>query len=288
MTAIGADGVWYISAMLKRLAILAISAFLTTSVSCQPSKDARPDNEPTKQEQPAVHPADGVQRQSDAESNQAKAGNNPPTGDASIERPQWWVKSEWWLVIIAGLTGGVICWQSWETRKAANGAREAAQVALLGIRADIDKERPWIVVKTQYVDETFIFEAVNIGNTPASLIQVSTDSRVIQNMTELPRVPTYFGVEFDAPHLLPTGETYTVHLFSIDKWELYGNQGSADEISSGESLYVVFGRVVYADLISSTLGKPKRHETRWACWYNAPGIPLFIRTSFPDGYNQYT
>jgi hypothetical protein len=53
---------------------------------------------------------------------------------------------------IAFFTGCVICWQSWETRKAANGAVEAGKAALVQIQMVKDKERARLRVEMQPLD----------------------------------------------------------------------------------------------------------------------------------------
>ena len=49
--------------------------------------------------------------------------SSPDRWYTSLKHPDWWV------VIIAGITGIFVCWQSWETRKAANAARRQSEIA---------------------------------------------------------------------------------------------------------------------------------------------------------------
>jgi hypothetical protein len=56
----------------------------------------------------------------------------------------WWIVPDWWLVIVAGATGGVIGWQSWETRKAAQGAKETAEATLQSVRMQEAGMKQWV------------------------------------------------------------------------------------------------------------------------------------------------
>src|ERR1700733_11597109 len=98
--------------MLKCLVILAVATFMAISVSGQPDKTPSNKQTPAPQSQPAVISPNGKDKQSDSQTNQSHPSNNPPAGNASVERPHWWSDSNWLIVIITGLTGGFICWQA--------------------------------------------------------------------------------------------------------------------------------------------------------------------------------
>jgi peptidoglycan/LPS O-acetylase OafA/YrhL len=49
---------------------------------------------------------------------------------------KWYEKSDWWLVIVAAFTGCVICWQSYETRRAANAQADGNRAWIF---ADLEK-----------------------------------------------------------------------------------------------------------------------------------------------------
>jgi len=128
--------------MLKTLAIFASLTLLTVCVSGQPSKAAERKQENAKQSQPAVLPMDSPNKLASDQTNQAESGSNPPAGNTTLERPQvWWRDSNWYLVLVAIATAIVIGWQSWETRKAAKGAGEAADAAITQIKTMKDRER---------------------------------------------------------------------------------------------------------------------------------------------------
>jgi len=63
---------------------------------------------------------------------------------ASLAVVEW---SNWALVLVAIVTAGVIGWQSWETRKAAEAAKEAADAARENSKALMDSTRAWVTVE---------------------------------------------------------------------------------------------------------------------------------------------
>ena len=99
--------------MLRCLAVLAAGAFLAiASAAAQPDKTADKNNQHTPNSQPAVVAAP-PEKQRDGSADQTKTSSYPPSWYAPLQKPDWWV------VIVAGLTGIVIGWQSFETRRAA-------------------------------------------------------------------------------------------------------------------------------------------------------------------------
>jgi hypothetical protein len=122
--------------MLKCLVILGMLLAVAPIVSSQPNKAADEKKEPAKQSQPALLPTDSQNKQTGGQTSQSKPDAETPKWYTTLERP------DWWLVGIAFFTGCVIFWQSWETRKAAQGAKENAKVALAQIQMMKDKERP--------------------------------------------------------------------------------------------------------------------------------------------------
>jgi hypothetical protein len=125
--------------MLKRLAIIGLWLICAGVMACQANKNASPNPQPTKQEQPAPHPANGEEGQAKPKQDKGKPENVPPNGNASLERSKvWWQDSNWWLVIIAGFTGGVIGWQSWETHRSVD----------VSTRTLVSTFRPKVVVRS--------------------------------------------------------------------------------------------------------------------------------------------
>jgi hypothetical protein len=103
--AVVCDRLWFI--MRKHWVMLAV--FLAAGMmACQSNQDTRPNPEPAKQKQPAFHPTNREQGQAEAGNDKAKPDGISQRRDASFKWPEWMGDSNWWVVIIAALTGSVI------------------------------------------------------------------------------------------------------------------------------------------------------------------------------------
>jgi hypothetical protein len=132
---------------MKRLAIFASVTILTVCASGQSDKVADQKQESARQSQPAALSTDSPNEQANSQTEQPK----PPKWYTTLERP------DWWLVIIAGLTGCVIGWQSWETRKSAKGAKGAADASLAQIEFMKSKERAEL--RVEFARPDFAYDA---------------------------------------------------------------------------------------------------------------------------------
>lgn len=220
--------------MLKRLVIIAIAAFMAIGVSGQPNKATNPEKQDTKQGQSAMHAPDSKDKQSSGQTDQTKDSSNSPTGNATAERPPWWSTSDWWLVVIAGLTGCVIGWQSWETRKAANAANS-------NIQAVIYAERAWMLPKIdqpKYEDVLLLNEKAenwvlpievkitNRGQTPGIAVRAAyeySSERIVDPAKEswilrLPEPPQYVNDPVpQAPGAIYASEEYMGLTLTVPK-----------------------------------------------------------------------
>jgi hypothetical protein len=127
--------------MRREFAIWLVLLLLPGIMPGQSNQDRSPNPQPTKQVQPALPSSKGENSQTNAGNEETKPNGIAPDRNTSSGWPQWIHDSNWWLVIIAGLTGGVIGWQSWETRKAAQGAKENAEAAFSQLQIIREKER---------------------------------------------------------------------------------------------------------------------------------------------------
>jgi hypothetical protein len=89
----------------------------------------------------------------------------------------WYAKPEWYLVILGVPTLIFIGWQAWETKVAAEAARDAARAASLNTEAFINSERPWLVVEYKKIHDPenlgkafFKIFVTNHGRTVARVI----------------------------------------------------------------------------------------------------------------------
>ncbi len=121
------------SAVPKKTVTVAVAALLAAvALSAQPNKNATEKQGAATQKNPPVVLAT-PNRQNEGETNTAKPSTDPPA-HTPLKDPNWV------LVIVGSITCGVIGWQSWETRK-------AAEAAFLQIQMMKDKERARIEVK---------------------------------------------------------------------------------------------------------------------------------------------
>ena len=262
----------------------------------QGDKNADPNPEPAKQQQPALHATNGEQRQAKPGNDSAKPESYSPTGNASLERPQvWWRDANWWLVIIAGLTGGFIGWQSWETRKAAEGAKESGE-------AFINAERAWIMIETiwpysidQNVEKQMamgkpffaIIEFKNYGSSPAWITQSCAflklgNDEMFKNPLEYGNPPPY-----PTQYPLSPAGTERNKLSIRVEWEGggFGNFAELRKMKDEGTYPILYGFVKYRDPFPNTIRERE------------PGISFCYRYDFefsawrpwgPSGVNEST
>jgi hypothetical protein len=146
--------------MLKLIALVCAWMLLGAGVmSGQPNQASTGKQKPAAQSQPSVVSTNGNDQQHPSGQDQPKTGNNPPSSDTAVQLSHWWSDSNWWLVIVAVFTGGVIGWQAWETRKAAKATADAANAAygsLTFMEAQLEltreKERARLELNVQHTD----------------------------------------------------------------------------------------------------------------------------------------
>ena len=157
--------------MLNRLVILGMSCLIAGSMSGQPNQAANHKGNDAKQGQPAVISPNGKDEQPNCQADQAKPSGNPPSGNASIERPHWWAIPDWWLVIVAGITGAFICWQSWEIRKSAEASRDQVEISRKAFVSQFRPRVPVRVVRLTEQDGALNVEIwlTNTGDSPAHI-----------------------------------------------------------------------------------------------------------------------
>jgi hypothetical protein len=276
--------------MHKWLVVLGLLLVAAPIVSGQPNQTPGGKREPAKQSQRSVIPANGPDQQSHGQADLTKLGGDAPARDTAPERPKvWWVDSEWWLVLIAGLTGCVIGWQSWETRAAARGAQVAADAAFLNARAFINAERPWISVKVEPSERKHGYKivATNKGRTPAALIS-HAENRILMGVFELPPDVAVYGKPGNLPRIILPEES--VVLLEISEYSFVGrDEGKIAQFRNGDAEGYVFGTITYRDLLGSAADKP--HETRWAFHvlsWQAGELLLFDYTAGTDEYSIHT
>jgi hypothetical protein len=264
--------------MLKRLAIVGLLLAIAPIMPGQPNKASDQKQESAKQGQPAALPTDSPNKQASAQTYQPEANPNPPEWYASLKRP------DWWLVLAAFSTLGVICWQSIETRKAAQGA-------FLNAQALITAERPWLVANfTKSQEDTipesgslrFCWEVRNVGRTPAKLTFAA--ARVVFNLDAepLPDVPDYGEPDYHfTQRVLVPGATLAFLAYWYERKDGKYRRLYQTEDVEALDLIVGFGCVRYRDTFNSgkeyvscfsdtTYINGKRIPEPFSPWMDAP------------------
>jgi hypothetical protein len=168
-----------------------------------------------------------------------------PAGDAPIQRSSWWSDSNWWLVLVATGTAGVIGWQSWETRKTAKAANRQAEIASDTAKRQL---RAYICIaksELRFLDDGTI-EAIlyleNAGQTPAYDVEGWSRITFREYPPQLP-----LG---DAPSDLPKGVAIVppnhFHIVTPRKFSMEGNPLEA--LDFGTHALYVYGKTTYRDI----------------------------------------
>ena len=190
------------------------------------------------------------------------------------------------LVIVGAVTGGLIWYQSVQTKIAAQAGRDSAKAALLNAQAVINSERPWIVVTVTPDKERkrFLFEATNQGRTPAKIISGEIGHEFTSDPMKIPSPPTYKATP--TPRSL-LAATKSVPIYRIEpEWWAINNKDSAGQGFWDSTIsLVVFGRIRYLDLINRT-DKPEIHQTCWCFTYVLKEM-RFVEDG-PEEYNRHT
>jgi hypothetical protein len=259
--------------MLKALTVT-ILCFSAIGMSGQPDKASGKKDSTAPQGQPPVISSDSPDEQTSGAQDQSEADSDTPAGDAPVERSQWWSKPDWWILIVAVVTGSVICWQSWETRK-------ASTAALLNVQALVSAERSWLLVDNVVFcdDHKISYRITNCGNTPATILYI----REYFDVTLAARKPPE-GADFGEVILDPE-EMMEGILPACGKWTRFTRNVSDNDyglVMSGGRFLWVFGITLYEDVYG-------RHETRFCYRYVVDSVmrPELKQIFDPGGPPQY-
>jgi hypothetical protein len=273
--------------MLKRLAVFSAGVLLCAGIMTgQPNQTPNGEGQDAKQSKPSVVEPNSHDKDNPGEQNQSESRGSAPTGNAALKWPAWMGDANWWLVLIAGITGGCIAWQSWETRTAARGARDAAQASLLNIRAFINAERPWIMARVEPSGRKNAYRvvAVNKGRTPASVLS-HAENCVLKETSELPPDIAVYGEPDNRSKIVLPDESIEIMDFSEHSF-VRKDEGKLARFRSWDAEGFVCGIIIYRDL----LGAPadKTCETRWAFSVIAGGDGDVIPVEYTVGGDEYT
>jgi hypothetical protein len=107
--------------------------------------------------------------------------------------PHWYESTEWWLVIIAGLTGVAIAYQAREMKRATEAMKESTRLQEIGLRQWVDVEN-WEIRSSDYlhysianrkvvekpgkVTINITFDVVNSSPRPLTIQRVEADIHI--------------------------------------------------------------------------------------------------------------
>lgn len=183
--------------------------------------------------------------------------------------------------------------QSKYAEAAAQAAAESAQAALLHAQAIIRAERPWILISVEpsrNVDNGFTVTATNRGRGPARIVSNIDKITSAVDQTHLPAQPEFDEVAPSAALssviLLP-GESTGIKSFNRDEVKSFcGSDEKLKRVEKWEELILLYGRVVYKDLMD--VGEGESHETSWCCWYIHGRQKSGMVMAGPPAYNMHT
>lgn len=272
--------------MLKSLAILAVLCVLAGVVPGQLNKAADQKQGHAAQSQPAVINPVSSNEQNHSQPNQPKPGSNPPSGHTSFKWPRWVFDSNWWLVIIAGLTGIFIGRQARLSRRTLNeihaqaghmekqtqilrdsvaAAQRGADAALRNAQAVINSERAYLLFSVKkerltgpHGPSQFHIEVINYGRVPARRIVVGIPHHAHMTMESfLAGSPDYEENPQEIVEWLAPKESWRVATFTpnADRSTLAA-AAMSEKVSLKAIENIIYGQLVYDDGVSGE----KRHS----------------------------
>jgi len=175
---------------------------------------------------------------------------------------------EWVLPLIGIITAGFICWQSLETRKAAQASQKSAEATFLNAQALMDSNRAWVTVEpaewhpairvfNDKINEEYLTHSIRIniknrGQSPAQLMSASLKYILLENpLDSLPPAPMYDtpisveGLILTPDNIAPDGYFSQVADLEPSK---FIQQKDYDRLRSGEAVLLMYGFVIYGDI----------------------------------------
>jgi len=189
-----------------------------------------------------------------------------------------------------------------ESTEAAN---KAADAAVLNAKAAINSERPYLIVSIHPDSERaasglFILSCLNQGNTPAKVIAVSAEPRIVNAIDDLP-IPPDYSTDAGLPHLdlivhedsFPIGHGINPEVFLLER------PLERVLVHQARAFLVYYGTVIYRDMLYDESEPKGSHETRWCFVYRPRGDAAFDAALIvsqpgtfvrfgPEEYNGYT
>lgn len=244
---------------------------------------AQPNSTTAKHETDAT---DHAQQAPTARNNCEPAANAAKTDS---EPPRWYTSSEWWLVIVAGLTGIFIAWQARETAHAAKAMEQST-----GTQMGVEQGRASIIWdprinrnKVTHEGTQFYFNwyCENWGKTPITLKKIASRFIVVRSLNDVPQKPNYGActeVRYQGEPLFPTEPGVPDSgWFSNPLETALPLEEITIKINNQSSVLYAYGVVEYTDI----WGRP--HEMRFGVVFDPRKPDEPWRVAGPPEYNKY-
>jgi hypothetical protein len=272
--------------MKKHLAILGllVVGLVYGAWSQVPRNGSQQEKEAQKQQDAAkpVQPAASTIHTENKGDNQAQGASKEPSDYPWKELLAPANVPNWVLVFVAALTGGVICWQSIQTKR-------AAQAALLNAQVVINAERPWLLMRVEpHKSGGFSVRTQNKGRTPAMITDARMGCIAVNSIFDLPKDPPYGPGKLVQNRIVVADDTAWLTWFERSHLrKILGND--FDKALAHDRQIFVFGNVIYRDIL-----KPRSplHESRWVCVFDltedGDSINSIEGMGVCEGYDRYT
>lgn len=241
-------------------------------VACQPNQATEQKNSHSQKESPITITSNGNQNTAETS---YKTNKNSPEWYAALKRP------EWWLVIAAFVTFGVVMYQSIQTKIAAEAAKQSAGAARENIEHLVNSERAWVLGngmgnwKIEDIEPDgdrmpvwIPLQIKNFGKTVARITKISVTvhlHQIASNVPSLPPEPKYPD-QGECDILLPPDVVHKLP-FPVAAFNLIN-------VKRGKDRLYLYGFLNYRDI-----GKNDR-VTRFCYVYH---VPLSIDPE-PEGF----
>jgi hypothetical protein len=156
--------------------------------------------------------------------------------------------------------------------QAIQAASESSTAALEYMRAQVQSERPWILVTaepTPGVIDSFAVVASNRGRSPARITALSDGIAFIKDESQLSGAAVYKSGEPRTPlaaMIVLPGESAVVKTFRReDVKPICDSPEHLQRVENWEEKIYLLGKVTYVDLRPPE--EHQSHETTWCCWY---------------------
>jgi len=151
-------------------------------------------------------------------------------------------------------------------------AQESSKAALEYMQAQVQAERPWILVSTEPtpgVIDSFAVVAANRGRSPARVTALSDGIAFIKDESQLSGAAVYKSGEPRTPlaaMIVLPGESAVIKTFRReDVKPICDSPEHLQRVERWDEKIYLLGRVTYIDLRPSE--EHQTHETTWCCWY---------------------